>query len=412
DERYGARPLKRTIERRLTHSLARTLADGIPEDVHRVVVRTDTDRLTFESVATKKKSGSDLQRFDGMVRRVQNLRFRYRCWREIPGFMEAERQIALIDRLSQHKQFWDDQALAEARMAGVRADRRLVEALTAVGERIDALDDLAHEAYFSRDLEALPDLATELTTITEALQTEELALHARGMEHPDAATLFVTPGKQAERWLERITATYLEMARQRGWRVSFRHLEVSEASKISARPKPRQKKDQPPAPPPKKVNRKTQLVELRWRQHVPERADLSDDASTRETLRRATARFNEDETLALYIEGSFAGALLVEEAGQHLRIDSDGTRLVHVRARPGVDRAAPEAAFFQTRLDRLRVIDERRNIIEDDVLQLHAAYEPRVWRVYDRFMRARPFRRAFGEKGLNWFKSWEADAWK
>ncbi|MEL7368767.1 MAG: AAA family ATPase [Myxococcota bacterium] len=416
DERYGARPLKRVLEQQLTSNLARTLAEGLPENVHRMNVRTGPETLTFESVSTRKKSSSERQQLKIMVQRVQNLRFRHRCWKEVPNFREAERRIALIDRLSQHKQFWDDQTLAEARLAGVQTDRRMVEALNTVGDRIDALDDLAHEAYFSRDQAALPDLLNELTETTEALQAEELALHARGLDHPDAVTLFFTPGKQADRLLERIAGVYLEMARHRQWRVSFRHIEMVSRSDTGKNPgaaaaKAKQKKDEPP-PVVKKMNKKAQAIELKWLQDNPRPVTLDDDASVREAAYQMNARFNEHESLALYVEGPFAGALLLEEAGQHLRIDSDGTCLVHVRARPGVERTVPELSFLQAGLSRLRVIDERRNIIEDDVLQLHAAYEPRIWRVYERFMRARPFRKAFGEKGMTWFKAWEADTWK
>ena len=94
-------------------------------------------------------------------------------------------------RLSQNKRFWDDKALAEERIAGIEDDRRLIDSLTDLGRRIDTLDDLAHDAYFSRDFGATRDLNTERIDVAAALAKEETQ-HSRSRLEPDRRRIAVS----------------------------------------------------------------------------------------------------------------------------------------------------------------------------------------------------------------------------
>ena len=125
--------------------------------------------------------------------------------------------------------------MAEARMAGVESDRRLVEAMTDIGQRIDSLDDLTHDAYFSQDISTFDELDIERLDITADLVDEELVIHGRELEATDAITLFVTPGQNAQWFAERLVTTYGELARERRWKVTLNLLFL----------------DQLPPPPPK-----------------------------------------------------------------------------------------------------------------------------------------------------------------
>ncbi len=425
DERYGARPLKRVIERRLTSPLARALADSSSEQPRTIAVRPDGDGLAFESRPSRTRVAEGERTLAGLIERVQSLRFRHRSWCHVPAYREAEQRLRLIERLSQMKRFWEDRALADARLAGVKADRQLVEAMTEVGQRIDSLDDLVHDAYFSRDSSTAAELEAERGEILQGLVAQELALQSRGLEQTDAVTLFLTPGQNAERFLERLFVTYAELARDRDWQLKLELLFLQETEPAPepptpAKSRPRSRKankgrpppeDEPPSPPSRKkkaLKHAPPTVELRFRRG---RADVLDEDDDEVSLRRAAGRFlnraHEDDTVVMFIEGPHAATMLLAEAGQHHRIDADTTSVVTVRARPGAGRVCPSRDFLQTVLPKIRVVDDRRGQIDDLPSGLHFPEEPRLWRVYERFMRARPLLSAFGADGGRWFRLWE-----
>ena len=425
DERYGARPLKRVIERQLTSPLARALADASSEQPRTIRVRPEGDALAFEPGPSRTKAVEGERTLLALIERVQSLRYRHRSWCRVPAFREAEQRLRLIERLSQMKRFWEDRALAETRMAGVKSDRQLVEAMTEVGQRIDSLDDLAHDAYFSRDATAADELDAERAEILDALVAQELALQSRGLEQTDAVTLFLTPGQNAERFLERLFVTYAELARDRGWQLKLELLFLEETEPASATPpkaSPRSRRannsrsrpdDDPPAPPSRKkkaIKNAPPTVKLRFRRGRAEALDEDDDEVS---LRRASGRFlghaHDDDIIVMFIEGPHAATMLLGEAGQHHRIDADTTSVVTVRTRPGAGRVCPSRDFLQPVLPKVRVVDDRRGQVDDPASGLHFPDEPRLWRVYERFMRARPLLSAFGPQGVKWFRLWEAD---
>ena len=425
DERYGARPLKRVLEKRLTAPLAQRLADGTPEGTRTIVVTPDGDQLAFDVKPPKTKSSADrLRTLEAFVTRVRDLRFRHRVWCDTSTFREARQRLRLLERLSQDKRFWDDKQLADERMAGVQEDRRMVDALLEIGHRVDSLDDLAHDSYFRRDVDTLAELTSECADVTASLINEELAVHARGIDHPHGVTLFLTAGSQAERWRERIVVAYTELARSRGWKVQLNllWLDLDEPEPEPPPPKnptkkkkgrKRQDDDQDlAAMSPKKPSKKSiKAGELKWRRTRPELLSFeeNEEDSLRRTISVALAKGDDADTVVLFIEGAHAGTMLVEEAGQHIRITDAGMQSVMLRTRPAVDRSAPKPDFLSGPLVKNRVVDERRNQIDDHLLNLHLPLEPRIWRVYERFMRARPFKRAFGPKGIDWFRAWESD---
>lgn len=425
DERYGARPLKRVMERQLTSGLARQLADSFPEGSHEIQVEPADEALTFSVRGGKSSTTVDIRPLEAFVARVQDLRFRYRCWIDTQSFREAQQKLRLLDRLSQSKRFWEDQDLAEARLAGVEVDRMLVDNLTELGQRINSLDDLAHDAYFSREASALPDLKTEWDDIQNALANHELALHGRHFETNDAVTLFMTSGNFAHRLVERLVTTYSEFAREKEWRVSMNLLRYEEEepeyppkpkkpprsskSKGNKGRKPDDEEAANDASAPKVTKKQKKKLALKWQWPSPEAIELEDpDDSLRRVVARLLDRGLTDDIAALFVEGRHATTMLLEEAGHHQRVTGDGIASVAIHSRPGVNRAAPSVEFVTGPLTRLRTIDERRNLVEDNLLGLHYPLEPRLWRVYERFMRARPFKKAFGEHGLSWFRAWEA----
>ena len=419
DERYGARPLKRVIERELTSPLARALADGIPEGTRAIQISAQDDRLAFEWRSSKSKTSLDDSPLDAIVTRVQDLRFRHRCWCDTASFKEAKQRLRLLERLSQNKRFWDDKALAEARLAGVETDRRLVDSMTEIGQRIDSLDDLVHDAFFSGDGSTVADLEGELREVTSTLADEELALHSRDLGHPDAATLFLKAGQNGVRFLERTAVVYAELAREHGWqlRVNFLRLEREAESPTKPRSTPpkrggrRKDESEPVVAEDRKAKRKKpdKQAKLKWlnRQHEQLHLDIDEEESLRPKIGKLLVHHDEDDTLVFFVEGRHAGTLLTEEAGQHQRVSSEGVVSVAVRARPGLDFTAPPIDFIHGGLVKIRVVDERKHLVEDTLLGLHFPYEPRVWRIYERFMRARPFKKAFGPNGIRWFRAWE-----
>ena len=419
DERYGARPLKRVLEQQLAAPLARQLASGYPDGTRTIAVSVDGSALAFEAQSRRTSTGTDAKKLEPLISRVQSLRFRHRSWRDHTAFREAEQRLRLLERLSQSKSFWSDKSLADARLVGIEDDRRLVEAMTEIGRRIESLDDLAHDAFFSRDTSSADDLETERIDIVSALADEELAIHGRDLPDRDAIALFFTPGHGAERFLERLVTLYADFAHEKSWTLTANILFLDPSLSTDGAPEDRktaksrrQKKDEPPPPVRKRnaLKEAGKTAKLRWRLTQPKSLEPeSDDTSLRRAVDKFIGRAQEDDTIALFVVGRHAATMLVEESGQHHRIADDHMSLVTVRTRPGADVTPPRPEFLLSPAVKTRVVDERRGLIDDVPLRLHFPVEPRLWRVYERFMRARPFRRAFGALGIRWFRQWEAE---
>ena len=432
DERYGARPLKRVLERELTSPLAHELASGVPPMANHIRIGVRGDVLGFVFGEGKRPAGDDRRPLETLVRQVQDLRFRHRCWSNTAAFRETRQRLRLLDRLSQSKNFWDDKALAEERLIGSDTDRQMVTAFDELGQRIGTFDDLVHDAYFARDVSALNDLRNERSDLIKDLGEQELNLHARGLPVSNAATLYLVPGTNAERLLERLIVAYAELSQAKEWQFSVNLVRLVEkedaapsqksaAHKEEATPskkaKGRRSKNQPedaPAdePKPAKPNKKkaAKVLEPRYAWGSAKFLDLTEEhKSVRHQVGDLLASSWQDETVALFIEGPHASTMLTEETGHHLLVSNDRQSSVSVRAWPRIHRLTPTLDMLQGALVKHRLIDERRNIIEDFLLGLHFPLEPRIWRVYSRFMHARPFKKAFGDEGIAWYRAWEAD---
>ena len=428
DERYGARPLKRLIERSLAAPLARHLAGRRVEPGHGVRVTPDGDALTFDRIERRGGKSRAVARraMRSFLDDVAAIRWQVQQWVTSAPYREMGHAVRLVDRLARDKNFWADRTRAEARMHAAGRDRSLIETFEAVQAQVAGVEDLAYEAFFDRTDAPLEMLRTELVEATAELDDAELALIGRRHPAPDRVALYIQGARNAERWLRQLIETYVDFALDRGWQLGVRVADETElgrrarvddvwperddaAGKKTKRKRDRERPDEDGRQEGRR-QRKLATEAWAWQWRPEERyTAMPDDLDPRlaeRAHRNARASFvnaatsGDVETVrVMWIEGEHAAAWLMGESGTHLLTGGTDAAVCKVRAAAPAERAADNPAVAATRWDarRLRVLDEGKRQLIDVPLDLRLALEPRLHRLYARCMRAAPYDATFGD---------------
>ncbi len=404
DVRYGARPLKRVLERSLTIPLARHLSQHKHDKDLRVVV--GGGGLAFEKSARK-----DVAAAAGRVKKelseslvsVDETHFRLGRWMKSRAYRELDNELRLLEQLTRSRQFWDDRDRAEERTLGMQRKLKIRDAFLELEAELGDIHDVAIEAYYERDPQPRAIVESELCAAREKLKKAELALFSLRFAKPDSCVLYLSSRAESRSFFKGFMAVYVQLAVQNGWTIdAFRGEQLSDETE-----------------PVKGQRRGTKRV--RWKWHpVPERLVPVDLEAREAHLRygaedrfvRAVLKGLTDEGRVCYvlqISGPYARARLAFEGGQHMESAYAQRAIVNIAVtdnpitHPNLI-PHPRDVHWPELRRRSRLVS--KGVVVDHGLGLHVADETRLSRAYAKLMRANMYVAVFGEQGVKWAKRW------
>lgn len=239
DLRYGARPLKRTIERDLVGPLAHHLA-SLKRPAK--AVRVSVEDAGLHVASTEADAETDTSELDELLVRLGRMRRQLDRWRATSRHTVAARKVRTIDRLARGKRFWHDKTEARRLLAEAEPPRQLVEQSDGLRDRIQSLEDLAFEAWAGfLDEDSVVELFVEVDDAASALVDLAWKIDGFDLSHPDAATVFVFDGEDKGAKADLI-ALYANLGLTQGWEVHARGSRSSTIHEIEADKLPRQAK--------------------------------------------------------------------------------------------------------------------------------------------------------------------------
>jgi len=219
EPKYGARPLKRAIERKLVVPAAAHLAAHPPPSSSRLEVARTGSSLDFTlSPAEKGTESAASAELLEVCDRAASLRAQVRAWHRAPLMRLLLDDARLFERLSKQASYWTDRELgdAQARRAGIA--KELDDGFAQLRTQVEAVEELAFEAWASREPRSVQELDASLDAVTRAFEPLTERLYASRLQMVDAATLLLVPGRQGMRWARWLRDGYLTWANSRGLR--------------------------------------------------------------------------------------------------------------------------------------------------------------------------------------------------
>jgi len=167
DPRLGARPLKRTIERRLTVPAASWLAShrhSGPTRVHVDLDPTAAD-LRFRVESLSRDAEGSRARAEQSLDEAADLRALLCRWDRSPAARALRSRLGVLDHSLRSKGFWQDTALAEEISREASVLRDLVDPLAELRRSAEAAEDLAVEAWYDRKADMVETLSAEMDVL-------------------------------------------------------------------------------------------------------------------------------------------------------------------------------------------------------------------------------------------------------
>lgn len=238
EPRYGARPLKRAIERHLVVPAAAHLAAHPPAGPSRLEVERAEDSLGFTLLAAGRGTEANARaELLAVCDRAAELRGELRAWASSRLMTELKDGLRLFERLSRQPSFWKDRGLAEdeSRRAGLA--RELDEGFSTLITQVEALEELAFEAFSTRAPRSAVELHGTLDGLQRGFEPLTERLYASRFPSAEAATLVFVPGRAAMRSAVWLRDGIVDWARARALRIERLAL-VERGVQRGARPPP------------------------------------------------------------------------------------------------------------------------------------------------------------------------------
>jgi ATP-dependent Clp protease ATP-binding subunit ClpA len=171
DPRYGARPLKRTIERLLVSPVSSWIAAHPTSGATRLEVdsRERGDLAMTAASLGGAEEGVSRKHIERILEWAARTRAEVRAWARSTPMRRLLQDLSLFDRLSRQPTFWHDRAIADERARAAAEGRELAAAFGAAEKQAETAEDLAYEAYYSRQVADSMSLAEELQAVERQL---------------------------------------------------------------------------------------------------------------------------------------------------------------------------------------------------------------------------------------------------
>ncbi|MFZ5442884.1 MAG: AAA family ATPase [Myxococcota bacterium] len=225
EPKYGARPLKRALERRLVVPAAAHLAAHRPSGANRLEVSLDGDALAFSLHSLPRGvDGGSRTELLRVCEKAAELRAEIRAWIRSPLMSNLRDALRLFERLSRQTSFWADRELADEQARRAAITRELDEGFAKLRTQVEAAEELAFEAYAARQNRSAEELLASLDAVRTAFEPLTERLFVSRFPHVDAATLTLVPGRNGGRWAVWLVEGYQAWAKSRGLRTEVTHL--------------------------------------------------------------------------------------------------------------------------------------------------------------------------------------------
>ncbi|CAG0974418.1 ATP-dependent Clp protease ATP-binding subunit ClpC [Anaerolineae bacterium] len=236
---YGARPLKREIERLIVAPLARVLAQRSPKDQHvlrlaaeggsvqiRQILLEEADRMETVTL-TGLDSGQSLQRrmdTAALVEGFAALRRKLADWDTSDTVQEMREEKSQLLTETQRSDFWRSSDEARETLSRFYFLDRLLQQLQNLLERAEYLEDFGVMINRDRALEYQSDLARDYEDLYQRVSYLDIEMMTAHLPHRNQAMLLITPltgqsgiSIQGDGWMRRLTEIYLRWAERKGY---------------------------------------------------------------------------------------------------------------------------------------------------------------------------------------------------
>jgi len=237
---YGARPLKREIERRVVAPMARALAEHSSEDQNLLRVSMEDGQLKLKTVPIGEADQARVT-LAGALESATGRRQRMDLAELVEGYALLRRKLAdwasseLVQTMMREKeellqathtqQFWEDNDEARASMRRFYFLDRLTRRVSQLQERVEYLEDLAVLVNRERDLRYLSDLARDYEKLYTQVSFLDIELLTSRLPHRNQAMLLITlmgtqthpPEQASDEWPRRLSEMYLWWAERKGY---------------------------------------------------------------------------------------------------------------------------------------------------------------------------------------------------
>ncbi|MCD4686274.1 MAG: AAA family ATPase, partial [Anaerolineae bacterium] len=236
---YGARPLKREIERRVVDPMARQLAERSSAEQHLLRVYVEDGELALKSVpiddapksavtlgaggngagGKQKLSLSELAEGFALLRR------RLMDWAEGDTVKGMQREKSALLSATHTQDFWDDTEHAGQNMRRFYFLDRLTRRLRQLQERAEYLEDFAVIVSRERDHSYQTELAKDYEQLYNNVAFLDIELITARLPHRNHAMMLlsmmgtqpVPPMKPHHAWHRRVSEMYLWWAEHKGY---------------------------------------------------------------------------------------------------------------------------------------------------------------------------------------------------
>lgn len=379
---YGARTLKRAIERLLVLPLARYLASRGRMNIDLLRLRAEGDDIvlsatttstgasvggsaapeigTLETTQLRRKRLDDrslAQAFAELRRQLQN-------WEEHDNVkaMRDERASGLAE--TNKPTFWDDGDKARTTLARFYFLDRLLRRLQQLLDRVEYLEELAALVHRQRDPRYRSELAESYDTLhrdVAFLDVELLCAHL--LENHRAILrlrrIGAAPREDGEPWIIQLTAMYLRWAKRKGYEIEIAILEP--------------------------MSEELRAAQGFIQKFYPYRWVRQDAANIEDAIKSLANRENTTE-IALYFTGTNVYGFLKGEEGLHRRSDKkpSGERIQRLGEVSVATPGDQEFELWKERLilERAHEERERSEMTKRQLAALPKPSEPELVRVY------------------------------
>ncbi len=238
---YGARPLKREIERQVVSPMARSLAQRGGAEQHLLRVTMDEGKLVLKNVSIDDAAqrstvtlGSGIEGLAGRKQRLDlpqlvegfaALRRKLADWLESDLVKEMQREKEDLQASTYSSEFWDKRTDARDNMRRYYFLDRLTRRIHQLQERVEYLEDFAVLVNRERDLRYQSDLARDYEEIHHQVSFLDIELITARLPHRNQAMLLISmlgtppnaPDRPSDAWSRRLSEMYLWWAERKGY---------------------------------------------------------------------------------------------------------------------------------------------------------------------------------------------------
>jgi ATP-dependent Clp protease ATP-binding subunit ClpA len=299
DPRYGARPLKRTLERELVVPIGDRLADHPARGATKMSVSVEQGALTLRATNVPGRDETVSKAIFQALEAAGKLRGEVRRWGRSRLAESLRGLVSFFLKASKNPGYWREKAIAEEEAQRAEFARRLLDDLTAVTKQAEALEDLAFEAWYTREGASAETLQSELGVIRAQFEPIKRRLFATMFPHTAGVVLYLQAGRSAWHHVEWFMRSYMMWAKAQNLKTT-----AYTCLWVPHELRPGTLKDDP-------------VAGWRWREHMP---------NTSESPLPTTA--------ALAVSGDSAQLLFAAESGTQRILDGGSDAVVRVRFEP------------------------------------------------------------------------------